>query len=131
MAAEFPDDLQCEGCLNVDKSHVTYRIEVKQKLCDDCAHDRKDSIQGAGDQVLWFCTKHKGDRAKIYCTTHYVTICEACAITSHRHDCMLKDVGDALEERRTDLGRLLKDGKEQKRKMQEHCAVLGTTHRGN
>ncbi|XP_054752798.2 uncharacterized protein LOC129258574 [Lytechinus pictus] len=112
MASGFSassDDSRCEGCFTEDTAHVSYRVEVRQKLCNGCAIDKESSINAAE----WFCQKHVMDKAKIFCLTHDAPICEACAITTHsKSTCTLGDVDDTLKERKEDLARLIEMSKE-------------------
>lgn len=110
MASGFSisaDDTKCEGCCTEDTAHVSYRVEVRQKLCDGCAHDKQGSINTAE----WFCQKHLTDKAKIFCLTHDVPICEACAITIHKSSCTLGEIEDTLKDRKDDLVRLIEASK--------------------
>ncbi|XP_071503912.1 uncharacterized protein [Diadema antillarum] len=116
MATNFceDDNTDCEGCHSKTKSHITYRREVRERLCDDCARERQDTIKGVARKVKWFCDKHDGDEAKLYCKSHEIPICLACALTTNHEACQKHDIQDVKTEKRDQLMKMLQEGQAKK-----------------
>ena len=70
MATGFtPQDCSCDRCYKQDQPHITYRVEMDQELCDDCAQEMQGSIKPVRRKVLWFCEKHPEKEAEVFCET--------------------------------------------------------------
>ncbi|XP_072178159.1 uncharacterized protein [Diadema setosum] len=116
MATNFrkDDDTDCEGCHSKTKSHITYRREVHERLCDDCARERQDTIKGVVRKIKWVCGKHDGEEAKLYCKSHEIPICLACALTNHHEACQKHDIQDVTAEKQDQLMKMLQEGRAKK-----------------
>ncbi|XP_072178160.1 uncharacterized protein [Diadema setosum] len=115
MATGYPDnDNDCEGCHTTTKSNITYRREVHERLCDDCALKRQDCIKGRVNRFKLFCDKHAEEEAKLYCRCHEIPICHICALTAHAEACQKQDIQDVKAEKRDQLKKLSQQGQAEK-----------------
>ena len=112
MASGFsPNDFTCKRCSRKDKLHVTYRIEVDEKLCDGCADVIQGSIKTVTMRALLFCEKHSHEEAKIFCQSHDIGICHICATTKPHDSCEKRDINDEIAERKYRVVDLVQKGK--------------------
>ena len=87
-----------EGCRAT--TEVTYYVEEKKKLCEECAtktrHVRKERKGG----LNFFCEKHDKP-IRIHCVTHDVSVCHLCATIDHvQQSCVRQDIDDAIAEKK-------------------------------
>ena len=101
MATGFtPQDCSCSRCHRQDHPHITYRVEMDQQLCDNCAQEMQGFIMPVRRKVWWFCEKHPEKEAEVFCETHQAAICHICAITKTHRPCDMKDIHDEIDERK-------------------------------
>ncbi|XP_071503913.1 uncharacterized protein [Diadema antillarum] len=116
MATNFrnDDDTDCEGCHIKTKSHITYRREVHERLCDDCAREREESIKEVVRRVKYFCGKHNNDEAKLYCKDHEIPVCDTCAFDPNHKACQMHDIHEVKTEKQSQVRDLLHQGQAKK-----------------
>ena len=101
MATGFtPQDCSCDRCHRQDRPHISYRVEVYQQLCDDCAQEMQGSIKPVRRKVWSFCEKHPEKEAEVFCENHQAAICQVCAITKTHRPCDMKDIHDETDDRK-------------------------------
>ena len=110
----------CEGENCEAITDVTYYVQEKKKLCEDCASKggciRKARKGGAN----LYCVKHDKD-IDLYCKTHGVALCYSCAIIDHQQPCVQQDIEGVIMESRAKLN-ILKEKAKDKLKL---CRVYG------
>ena len=114
----------CDSCHRQDKPHISYRVEVEQQLCDDCAQERQGSIKPLRKKVRWFCEKHPEEEAKIFCETHRIPICQVCAVTKPHKACENKDIQDELDDRKKHLLDLVDRGRVKGNELKEYSSTV-------
>ncbi|XP_063956726.1 uncharacterized protein LOC135154475 [Lytechinus pictus] len=97
MAANFSTDQQCEGkdCQSI--TDVTYYVEEKKRLCDDCASEERCIKRVKRGETNIYCEEHD-EKVKLYCKTHGVPLCYSCAMIKHPQPCVQQDINDAIKE---------------------------------
>ena len=89
-----------EGCRGT--TEVTYYVDEKKKLCEECAtktgYARKERKGG----INLFCEKHD-QPLTVYCKTDDVSVCHLCAVIKHQKPCELQDVNDAVAKKKHQL----------------------------
>ncbi|XP_054752797.2 uncharacterized protein LOC129258572 [Lytechinus pictus] len=125
MASGFPTDSRnkCEGCQSYGKAHVSYRMEVRQQLCDECAKLQGHLIKEDNERH-WCCAKHPQEIAKVFCITHDVFVCEPCSSTEHGKGCTLQDTVDTMEVRKEELNFLVEEGRKREGEMLKRSRII-------
>ncbi|XP_041467565.1 nuclear factor 7, ovary-like [Lytechinus variegatus] len=111
MAANFTLDQQCEGKECQSITDVTYYVEEKKRLCDDCASKQGciARVKRGGPNI--YCEEHD-EKVKLYCKSHGVSLCYSCAMIKHRHPCKRHDINDAIMESRARLTVLIEKARD-------------------
>ncbi|XP_041466090.1 uncharacterized protein LOC121416687 [Lytechinus variegatus] len=115
MATNFTQDQQFEGkdCQSI--TDVTYYVEEKKRLCDDCASKEGCIARVKRDGPNFYCDKHD-EKVKLYCKTHGEPMCHLCASVRHRYPCVPQALDDAIKEIRGRLTVLNEKAKEKLKK---------------
>ncbi|XP_063956731.1 uncharacterized protein LOC135154479 isoform X2 [Lytechinus pictus] len=102
MAANFSTDQQCEGkdCQSI--TDVTYYVEEKKRLCDECASEERCIKRVKRGETNIDCEEH-GEKVKLYCKTHGVPLCYLCAMIKHQQPCERQDINSTINESRARL----------------------------
>nr|XP_054757483.1 uncharacterized protein LOC129263603 [Lytechinus pictus] len=133
MATNFTQDQQCEGKECQSITDVTYYVEEKKRLCDDCASKVGCITIANRGGPNFYCDKHD-EKVKLYCKTHGEPMCHLCASVKHRYPCVSQDLDDAIKEI---TGRLTVLNEKAKEKLKEgrlcedeinHCMKYIDTH---
>nr|XP_054756972.1 uncharacterized protein LOC129263068 [Lytechinus pictus] len=97
MATNFTPDQQCEGKECQSITDVTYYVEEKKRLCDDCASKEGciARVKRGGPNI--YCEEHD-EKVKLYCKTHGIPLCYSCAMIKHQQPCVQQDINDAIKE---------------------------------
>ena len=122
MAANFSsaEDI-CEGENCEAFTNVTYYVQEKKKLCDDCASKGGCIGKARKGGSNLYCVKHDKD-IDLYCKIHGVALCYSCAmIDHHKQSCVRQDIEGAIMENKVSLT-TLKDKAKDKLKL---CKVYG------
>nr|XP_054756966.1 uncharacterized protein LOC129263063 [Lytechinus pictus] len=117
MATNFTLDQQCEGMECQSITDVTYYVEEKKRLCDDCASKEGCITRANRGGPNFYCDKHD-EKVKLYCKTHGEPMCHLCASVKHRYPCVPQDLDDAIKEITGNLTVLNEKAKE---KLTEGC----------
>ncbi|XP_063956683.1 uncharacterized protein LOC129263065 [Lytechinus pictus] len=97
MATNFTQDQQCEGKECQSITDVTYYVEEKKRLCDDCASKEECIARVKRGVPNIYCEEHD-EKVKLYCKTHGVPLCYSCAMIKHQQPCVQQDINDAIKE---------------------------------
>ncbi|XP_063956743.1 uncharacterized protein LOC135154484 [Lytechinus pictus] len=97
MAANFSTDQQCEGKECQSITDVTYYVEEKKRLCDDCASKEECIARLKRGVPNIYCEEHD-EKVKLYCRTHGIPLCYSCAMIKHQQPCEQQDINDAIKE---------------------------------
>ncbi|XP_063956739.1 uncharacterized protein LOC135154483 [Lytechinus pictus] len=133
MAANFSTDQQCEGKECQSITDVTYYVEEKKRLCDECASEEKSIKRVKRGETNIYCEEH-GEKVKLYCKTHGVPLCYSCAMIKHQQPCERQDINKAIKESRASLTVLREKAKGKSKKSRvclnkiEQCTKHTDTH---
>ncbi|XP_063956592.1 uncharacterized protein LOC129263603 [Lytechinus pictus] len=97
MATNFTQDQQCEGKECQSITDVTYYVEEKKRLCDECASKEECIARVKRGVPNIYCEEHD-EKVKLYCKTHGVPLCYSCAMIKHQQPCVQQDINDAIKE---------------------------------
>ncbi|XP_041466094.1 uncharacterized protein LOC121416690 [Lytechinus variegatus] len=97
MAANFTPDQQCEGKECQSITDVTYYVEEKKRLCDDCASKEGCIARVKRGVPNIYCEEHD-EKVKLYCKSHGIPLCYSCAMIKHRHPCERQDINEAIKD---------------------------------
>ncbi|XP_041466100.1 uncharacterized protein LOC121416699 [Lytechinus variegatus] len=97
MATNFTPDQQCEGKECQSITDVTYYVEEKKRLCDDCASKEGCIARVKRGVPNIYCEEHD-EKVKLYCKSHGVPLCYSCAMIKHLQPCQRQDINDAIKE---------------------------------
>ncbi|XP_063956724.1 uncharacterized protein LOC129263063 [Lytechinus pictus] len=97
MATNFNPDQQCEGKECQSITDVTYYVEEKKRLCDDCASKEECIARLKRGVPNIYCEEHD-EKVKLYCKTHGIPLCYSCAMIKHQQPCERQDINDAKKE---------------------------------
>ncbi|XP_041466087.1 uncharacterized protein LOC121416682 [Lytechinus variegatus] len=97
MAANFTPDQQCEGKECQSITDVTYYVEEKKRLCDDCASKEGRNARVKRGVPNIYCEEHD-EKVKLYCKYHGVPLCYSCAMIKHLQPCERQDINDAIKD---------------------------------
>ncbi|XP_041467579.1 uncharacterized protein LOC121417912 [Lytechinus variegatus] len=97
MATNFTLDQQCEGKECQSITDVTYYVEEKKRLCDDCASKEGCIARVKRGVPNIYCEEHD-EKVKLYCKSHGKALCYSCAMIKHRHPCQRQDINDAIKD---------------------------------
>ncbi|XP_041467177.1 uncharacterized protein LOC121417523 [Lytechinus variegatus] len=111
MAANFTLDQQCEGKECQSITDVTYYVEEKKRLCDDCASKEGCIARVKRGVPNIYCEEHN-EKVKLYCKSHGVPLCYSCAIIKHQQPCERQDINDAIKDNGARLTVLKEKGRD-------------------
>ncbi|XP_041467558.1 uncharacterized protein LOC121417889 [Lytechinus variegatus] len=110
MATNFNPE-QCEGkdCQSI--TDVTYYVEEKKRLCDDCASKEGciSRVKRGGPNI--YCEEHD-EKVKLYCKSHGVPLCYSCAMIKHLQPCERQYINNAIKYSRARLTVLKEKGRD-------------------
>ncbi|XP_041466102.1 uncharacterized protein LOC121416702 [Lytechinus variegatus] len=115
MATNFTPDQQCEGKECQSMTDVTYYVEEKKRLCDDCASKERCIARVKRGVPNIHCEEHK-EKVKLYCKSHGEPMCHLCTLDRHRYPCVPQKIDDAIKEIK---GRLTVLNEKAKEKLKE------------
>ena len=120
MASGFtPGEDTCEGCHTKGEETVSYRVECKHKLCQNCACERKCSIIDIDRTIKVSCANHETNEATVFCKTHCKFVCHGCAFQMHQKPCDTKEILDEVNARLHQLRNLIRRGKDKQIEFKE------------
>ena len=91
---------KCEGVGCRATADVTYYMEEKKKLCEECATKTRYARKERKDGLNLLCKKHDKP-IRIHCVTHDVSVCHLCATIDHvQQSCVRQDVEEAITEKK-------------------------------
>ncbi|XP_041466104.1 uncharacterized protein LOC121416704 [Lytechinus variegatus] len=96
MATNFNPE-QCEGKECQSITDVTYYVEEKKRLCDDCASKEGCIARVKRGVPNIYCEEHD-EKVKLYCKYHGVPLCYSCAMIKHLQPCERQDINDAIKD---------------------------------
>ncbi|XP_041467162.1 uncharacterized protein LOC121417506 [Lytechinus variegatus] len=111
MATNFNPDQQCEGKECQSITDVTYYVEEKKRLCDDCASKEGCVARVKRGVPNIYCEEHD-EKVKLYCKSHGVPLCYSCAMVKHRRNCEQQDINDAINDNGARLTVLKEKGRD-------------------
>ncbi|XP_041466105.1 uncharacterized protein LOC121416706 [Lytechinus variegatus] len=111
MAANFTPDQQCEGKECQSITDVTYYVEEKKRLCDDCASKEGCIARVKRGVPNIYCEEHD-EKVKLYCKYHGVPLCYSCAMIKHLQPCERQDINDAIKDNGARLTVLKEKGRD-------------------
>ncbi|XP_041467572.1 uncharacterized protein LOC121417904 [Lytechinus variegatus] len=111
MATNFNPDQQCEGKECQSITDVTYYVEEKKRLCDDCASKEGCIARIKRGVPNIYCEEHD-EKVKLYCKSHGVPLCYSCAMVKHRRNCEQQDINDAINDNGARLTVLKEKGRD-------------------
>ncbi|XP_041467560.1 uncharacterized protein LOC121417891 [Lytechinus variegatus] len=111
MAANFTPDQQCEGKECQSITDVTYYVEEKKRLCDDCASKEGCIARIKRGVPNIYCEEHD-EKVKLYCKSHGVPLCYSCAMIKHLQPCERQDINDAIKDNGARLTVLKEKGRD-------------------
>ncbi|XP_071488238.1 uncharacterized protein [Diadema antillarum] len=127
MASPFHENGHCEGVGCLRKSSATYYVAEKQRLCDECATSKGHTIVDIqSKRVGWICTKHKKP-VEFFCEVHDEAVCQSCS-TVHHKPCSLKELDEALSQKRRLLGDLVSKTKDKEKEWKRHADLISRQH---
>ncbi|XP_041466086.1 uncharacterized protein LOC121416681 [Lytechinus variegatus] len=94
MATNFTPDQQCEGKECHSITDVTYYVEEKKRLCDDCASKERCIARVKRGVPNIYCEEHD-EKVKLYCKGHGKALCAFCAL-DHLDPCVRQNMDVAI-----------------------------------
>nr|XP_054756973.1 uncharacterized protein LOC129263069 [Lytechinus pictus] len=94
MATNFSPDQQCEGKECELITDVTYYVEEKKRLCDDCASKEGCIARVKRGVPNIYCEEHD-EKVKLYCKSHGKALCAFCAL-DHLDPCVRQNMDVAI-----------------------------------
>nr|XP_054756970.1 uncharacterized protein LOC129263066 [Lytechinus pictus] len=110
MATNFSPDQQCEGKECELITDVTYYVEEKKRLCDDCASKEGCIARVKRGVPNIYCEEHD-EKVKLYCKSHGKALCAFCAI-DHLDPCVRHNMDVAIGDLQAKLTSIKEKGKD-------------------
>ncbi|XP_041466077.1 uncharacterized protein LOC121416667 [Lytechinus variegatus] len=110
MAANFTPDQQCEGKECQSITDVTYYVEEKKRLCDDCASKERCIARVKRGVPNIYCEEHD-EKVKLYCKSHGKALCAFCAL-DHLDHCVRQNMDVAIVDLQAKLASIKEKGRD-------------------
>nr|XP_054756967.1 uncharacterized protein LOC129263064 [Lytechinus pictus] len=110
MATNFSPDQQCEGKECELITDVTYYVEEKKRLCDDCASKEGCIARVKRGVPNIYCEEHD-EKVKLYCKSHGKALCAFCAI-DHLDPCVRQNMDVAIGDLQAKLTSIKEKGRD-------------------
>ncbi|XP_041466091.1 uncharacterized protein LOC121416688 [Lytechinus variegatus] len=110
MATNFTPDQQCEGKECHSITDVTYYVEEKKRLCDDCASKERCITRVKRGVPNIYCEEHD-EKVKLYCKNHGKALCAFCAV-DHVDQCVRQNMDVAIGDLQAKLTSIKEKGRD-------------------
>ncbi|XP_041467581.1 uncharacterized protein LOC121417914 [Lytechinus variegatus] len=110
MATNFTPDQQCEGKECQSITDVTYYVEEKKRLCDDCASKERCIARVKRGVPNIYCEEHD-EKVKLYCKGHGKPLCSFCAL-DHLDPCVRQNMDVAIGDLQAKLTSIKEKGRD-------------------
>ncbi|XP_041467573.1 uncharacterized protein LOC121417906 [Lytechinus variegatus] len=110
MATNFNPDQQCEGKECQSITDVTYYVEEKKRLCDDCASKEGCIARVKRGVPNIYCEEHD-EKVKLYCRNHGKALCAFCVV-DHLDPCVRQNMDVAIVELQAKLTSMKEKGRD-------------------
>ncbi|XP_063956735.1 uncharacterized protein LOC135154481 [Lytechinus pictus] len=110
MATNFTLDQQCEGNECQSITDVTYYVEEKKRLCDDCASKEGCVARVKRGVPNIYCEEHD-EKVKLYCKSHGKPLCAFCAL-DHLDPCVRQNMDVAIGDLQANLTSIKEKGRD-------------------
>ncbi|XP_041467566.1 uncharacterized protein LOC121417897 [Lytechinus variegatus] len=110
MATNFTPDQQCEGKECQSITDVTYYVEEKKRLCDDCASKEGCIARVKRGVPNIYCEEHD-EKVKLYCRNHGKALCAFCVV-DHLDPCVRQNMDVAIVELQAKLTSMKEKGRD-------------------
>ncbi|XP_041466088.1 uncharacterized protein LOC121416684 [Lytechinus variegatus] len=110
MATNFTPDQQCEGKECHSITDVTYYVEEKKRLCDDCASKEGCIARVKRGVPNIYCEEHD-EKVKLYCKSHGKALCAFCAL-DHLDPCVRQNMDVAIVDLQAKLASIKEKGRD-------------------
>ncbi|XP_063956590.1 uncharacterized protein LOC129263066 [Lytechinus pictus] len=110
MATNFNPDQQCEGKECQSITDVTYYVEEKKRLCDDCASKEGCIARFKRGVPNIYCEEHD-EKVKLYCESHGKPLCAFCAV-DHLDPCVRQNMDVAIVDLQSKLASIKEKGRD-------------------
>ncbi|XP_041467531.1 uncharacterized protein LOC121417864 [Lytechinus variegatus] len=110
MAANFTPDQQCEGNECQSMTDLTYYVEEKKRLCDDCASKEGCIARVKRGVPNIYCEEHD-EKVKLYCKSHGKALCAFCAL-DHLDPCVRQNMDVAIGDLQAKLTSIKEKGRD-------------------
>ncbi|XP_041466076.1 uncharacterized protein LOC121416664 [Lytechinus variegatus] len=110
MATNFTPDQQCEGKECQSITDVTYYVEEKKRLCDDCASKEGCIARVKRGVPNIYCEEHD-EKVKLYCKSHGKALCAFCAL-DHLDPCVRQNMDVAIVDLQAKLASIKEKGRD-------------------